>query len=746
MSSFGSLLNGQIQSPSGNNTSTSTSTSTSNSSSTSTSTQTVSNINIYPVSNSIDPSLYVYDGQTNLLINSTINQNNNSVQLQYFDPVTGYPNNSSGPYGYPNPMGTNVGFGNWNNDITPQNNLNGCVTSSSLLGEPTYLFDNLQPPSSTPNYLGLYSIDIANGNRNSLDTSGNSINTMFFSLTSQPYLCYQGNMYNSPGISGVPTPLNINPGYSTLGTDTFLFTSQYWMQTSNEILIVQMVFNISNTSSTYYNASNIAINTSPAPIVSVIVYNKIINREMLASVGTGNPCPKPKVYSTGIISLQYLSPGELFNSGVPNKFMFNNVPMIIADGFKKSFATFGLFYIPPSTSSSTITANACQFLAGSMVNGTTINGDGYTIANYLPTGDIANIAVYPFAPYPTAATGIGVLNSTQTLYGHFVVSVAYSYNASQYYPGTAFIGEVLIRNIWRSPVAIYNAYSAFSVNDLINKQVVLLFGKSANGGTFLVTNTGTSLSQITNYGVTSLGNFMTTIKTILSSYNNNYSLSDYFSNTTLINNLNLLNGINIQVVPLQPILEGTISNPPSVLNCPNMWYLFLNSKNSQNLSIDPTNQQVFNSNSSLYLGLNNSTLSDTGLCKYFNNELNMLGTPQESGINSSYYFGNSLYLGLNTINSQSYYMLLILPEALFNGVPLNSTNNVMSIYASMGTLFYFNYNSSSSSAFAPTSNSVSSTTQNSSSSGSSSSSSSGSTSNTYYVSKITLPVSNVQLL
>ena len=736
MSNFGSLLNGQIQLPSGNNTSTSTTTSTSSSSS-----QSVSDINICPVVNSIDPSLYVYDGQTNLLINSTVNQNNNSVQLQYFDPVTGYPNcgitTPSTPYNY-NSQITN-GFSNWNFDLTPQNNLNGCITSSSLMGEQTYLYDNLQPPTLTPNYLGLYSIDIANGNQNTLDVSGNSSSTMFFSLTSQPYLCYQGNMYKNPGISGAPTQANINPNYSTLGTDSFLFTSQYWMQTSNEILIIQMVFNIANTSSTYYNVSSSSNGniTSIAPIVTVTVYNKIITREMLASIGTGIPCPKPKVYSTGTISLQYFPTGEIFNPGAASQFLFNNVPIVIADGFKKSFATFGLYYIPPSTANGTISSNTCQFLAGSMANGSTINGDGFTINNYLPTGDTTNIAAYPF----TTTSGIGALSGTQTLYGHFVVSVAYSYNASQYYPGTAFIGEVLIRNIWRSPIAIYNAYSAFSVNDLINKQVVLLFGKSANGGTFLVTNTGTPLSQITNYGVTSLGNFMMIIKTLLSVYNSNYSLSDYFTNTTLVNNLNTLNGVNIQVVPLQPILEGTISNPPSVLNCPNMWYLFLNSKNSQNLSIDPTNQEVFNSNSSLYLGLNNSTLSDAGLCKYFNNELNMLGTSGEiSSFNGSYYFGNTLYLGLNTINSQSYYMLIVLPEALFNGTPINSTNNVMSIYASNGTIFYFNYNSSSSSAFVPTGNSISSTSQNSSSSGS------GSTSSTYYVSKITLPVSNVQLL
>ena len=742
-SNFGSFFNGQIQLPSVNNTTTSTSIS----SSTSSSSQSVSEVNISPVGNSIDPSLYVYDGQTNLLINSTVNQNNNSVQLQYFDPVTGYPNNNAGPYGYPNPMSN--GLTNWNYDISPQNNLNGCVTSSNLLGEPTYLYDNLQPPTSTPNYLGLYSIDIANANQQTYDISGNTSNkTMFFSLTSQPYLCYQGNMYNSPGNTGVPGPANINPNYSTLGTDSFLFTSQYWMQTSNEILIVQLVFSIANTSSTYYSESNTPMNTSPAPIVTVTVYNKIINREMLASVGTGHPCPKPKVYSTGSISLQYLQPGETFNSGKASYFVFNNVPVIIADGFKKSFATMGLFYIPPSNSNSNAgTGNLCQFLAGSTIGSTvpltSINGDGFTIKNYLPTGDVNNINLYPtVAPYvfPTT-TGIGALSTTQTFYGHFVVSIAYSYNASQYYPGTAFIGEVLIRNIWRSPLAIYNAYAAFSVNDLINKQVVLLFGKSANGGTFLVTNTGTPLSQITNYGVTSLGNFMMIIKSVLSNYNSNYSLSDYFTNTTLVNNLNALSSSNIQVVPLQPILEGTIINPPSVLNCPNMWYLFLNSKNSQNLSIDPTNQEVFNSNSSLYLGLNNSTLSDTGLCKYFNNELTMLGTSGElTGVNTSYYFGNSLYLGLNTINSQSYYMLLILPEALFNGTPLNLTNNVMSIYASNGTLFYFNYNSSSSSAFIPTGYTVSASNQNSGSSGS------GSTSSTYHITKITLPVSNVQLL
>jgi len=734
MSNFSSLLNGQIQLSNGNNT---TNTTSSVTKSTTTSTV-VSDINIFAVGNSIDPSLYVYDGQTTLYINSTVNQNNNSVQLQYFDPVTGYPNTVSGPYGYPTPMSS--GFRNWNNDLTPQNYLNGCTTNSNLLGENTYMYDNLQPPISTPNYLGLYSIDITDGNRQT--TNGDSVNTMFFSLTSQPYLCYQGTMYNAPATPGAPTSSNINPNYTTLGTDTFLFTSQYWVQTTNEIMIVQMVFNIANTSSTYYSGSgSSSSSTTPAPIITVTVYNKIITREMLASVGTGQNCPKSKTYSTGVISLQYLQTGQIFNSGKPSQFLFNNVPVIIADGYKKSYATFGLYYIPPSNSTigQTTYTNCCQFLAGNSIDGIpdSLKGNGYTITNYLPTADISTFGVYTTGvPFGTA-TGIGILNSSQTLYGHFVVSIAYSYNASQYYPGTAFIGEILIKNIWRSPVAIYNAYSAFSVNDLVNKQVVLLFAKSSNGGTFLVTNTGTPLSQVSNYGVTSLGNFMEIIKTVISLYNNTYTLADYFINTTVINNLNGTLGINIQPVLLQPILEGTISNPPTVINCPNMWYMFLSNKNSVNLSIDPTYQYVFNSNSSLYLGLNSSTLCDTGLCRYFNNELIMLGT---TGDQQPFYFGNSLYLGLNTVNSQSYYMLIILPEALFNGVPLNQTNNVMSIYASVGTIFYFNFNLSSSSAFVPTGNSVSNITP------ISTSTNSGSVNNSYSVSKINLSVSNIQLL
>ena len=166
-----------------------------------------------------------------------------------------------------------------------------------------------------------------------------------------------------------------------------------------------------------------------------------------------------------------------------------------------------------------------------------------------------------------------------------------------------------------------------------------------------------------------------------------------------------------------------------------MWYMFINSKNSVNLSVDPTHQKVFNNDSNLYFGLSNSTLCDTGLCKYFNNELTMIGTD-----NNLAYFGNSVYMGLNLINGQSYYMLLILPEALFNGTPLSVTNNNISIYSVTNTIFYFMVNPSTSSAFVPSSNTITNSIP------TSSSSISGTVNNTFSVSKIVLPVSNVQLI
>ena len=107
-------------------------------------------VDIFPVGQSINASNYVYDGQTILMINSTINPNANVVKAQYFDPVSGEvpPMLSSGTM-VPN-------FSNWNFDLVNNSYLNGSFSSSALLTEPTYLFNNLQPIS---NALGQYTLD-----------------------------------------------------------------------------------------------------------------------------------------------------------------------------------------------------------------------------------------------------------------------------------------------------------------------------------------------------------------------------------------------------------------------------------------------------------------------------------------------------------------------------------------------------------------------------------------------------------
>ena len=658
-------------------------------------TQISTDFDIFPVGTSINLTNYIYDGQTNLFINSSVNQTANQVVAQYFDPVTGYGSVGS--------SFSNSNFDSWNFDTVNSSYLNGMFSASSLLDESTYSFNNLQSTSSASNYLGMYNLDITDGNQQNTSSSSGNENTLFFSLTSQPYLSYKGQMYNGPNSIGPPTVANCNPNYTNTNSDNFLFRSNYYKAGMNEILIVELVFTISNTNSTCVCNSN-----SSSPNISLMVYNKVISKELLGSLASSSSDRniKPKVYSAGPIPLQYTqTQTSTFDPTVASSYLFNNIPIILADGYQKLYATMPMVYVPPAT-----TTNSCQYLPLG-----TVTNPGYYIdsGTYLPVVNTSNIT--------TTTSGT-------TQFGHFVACIAYSYNISQFTPGTNIYGEILIKNIWRSPVSIYNSYHAYSVNDMATKQVVVLFGKSFNGGTFLVTNTGTPLSVINNYAVTSLRNFMTIMRATINLYDSSNSLVDYFINANLITQLNKL-GYNIQILTLQPLLDGSIYNPLTITNNPNMWYMFLNSKNSTNMSIDSTNQQVFSQNiGSPYIGLPNSTLVSTGVVKYFNSELTMLTS------SGGYMFGNSLYLGLNTINSQNFYMLLILPEALFNGNPLTTTNNMLSIYSTKNTLFYINITANSSAQFSPQSATVS----------------TGSTStilnSVYNLSKLNMSVSNVPIV
>jgi hypothetical protein len=652
-------------------------------------------VDIFPVGNTINPTNYIYDGQTILLINSTINPNANIVKAQYFDPVSGVvpPMMSSGTM-TPN-------FSNWSFDLINNSYLNGTFATGSVLSEPTYLYNNLQPIT---NALGQYTIDIENGGEQT--SGGNSDNTMFFSLTSQPYVCYQGEYYITPGDS------NVNPQYTSNNSDNFLFTSNYYVQQKNEIIIVQLVFTVSNTNS--LNVSNSGVGSTGAPTVSVIVYNKVIPKDSLASLS--NDTLKTKVYTAGPIPLQYTNPGTTFSATKMSYSINNNVPIIIAPGYQKQYATLPIIYVAPVLTDTTTSTYYARYLN----EGSSSPSACYYIENNLLNIDTTKVQV----------------SGKQCNYGYFVVGVAYSTDYATFQPGSNINAEILIRNTWRSPISIFQSYQAFSTNDMATKQVVLLFGKTYNGGTFLVTNSGTPLSLIDNYAVTSLRNFMSIMRAVIATYDGTIPLVDYFINPNVIQNLNSTAlSYNINVLTLQPLLDAGVINPPTILNCPNMWYMLVKSPNSANISVDPTNQLVFGQNiGASYFGLPNSLLCATGDAKYYSSNLDMLA------VANGQLFANSIYVGANTINNQVFYTLLILPEALFNGVPLTTTNNTLSIYSTVNTIFYIIASANSSSQFVPSSTSITS---------SGTSSSTGSTftiTPTYNVSKIVLSVSNIPII
>jgi len=232
------------------------------------------------------------------------------------------------------------------------------------------------------------------------------------------------------------------------------------------------------------------------------------------------------------------------------------------------------------------------------------------------------------------------------------------------------------------------------------------------------------------------------MRAIINLFNGSVSLVDYFINPNVIANINASGSYQVSPVILQPLLDGAITNPPTIVNCPNMWYLMLNSKNSANMSVDPTEQTTFGSTVGFnYLGLNNSVLASTGNARYQNFNLNML-TDIEGDL-----FGNSLSLGLNTVGTQTYYILIILPEAQFNPLMSIVNSNTITIYSTLNTLFYINISANSSSQFAPNASGLVAT------SASKTSTTSNTVNNTnsvsiapvYNISKLILSVSNTRL-
>jgi hypothetical protein len=602
--------------------------------------------NIYPVGQTINASNYTFDGQTVLMVNSSINQNANSVQAIYFDPVK----NS-----------------NWSFGFSEYNMLSGAYSNSSLLSNDTSLYSNMNNATSR------YTLDLTNRvcldgtTQTTSDTSG-----LIFSLTSSPYVNSNGS-YSGPGAS-TPTISNVNPGYSTYGTDSYAYVSHYYVPQKNEILIVQMVFTVNNTNTTANGYGG-----SSSPSVSVMVTNKVISRDALASLSSGSSTDNTKIktYTAGPMPLNYLGSSSTYDETEPTYGTNNNIPVVIAPGYSKLYATLRLFYI--SSGSASVPE----------------------LGNYL-TDQILQIDASGLLTTPSPASTETDLMVGSTDYGHFVVGLVYPTNTITVSTRAVIYAEVLIRNVWRSPLSIYKSYNSYSVTDMATKLVVLLFGKSFNGGTFLVTNTGTPLNLIDNYAVTSLRNFISIMRAIINEFDGSTSLVDYFINPFTIQQVNNSGNYNIQVLSLQPLLDGAMYNPPTVLECPGMTYLMLNAKNSVNMTVDPTSQNVFTQDiGSNYLGIAGGVLCSVGNCKYFSANVNNIGTVVNDLI-----FGNAIYLGLNVVNNVSYYMLAILPEAQFNVVYGNTINNVLNVYTVLNSLFYLSSGTNSASQFVPSSNGV----------------------------------------
>ena len=222
---------------------------------------------------------------------------------------------------------------------------------------------------------------------------------------------------------------------------------------------------------------------------------------------------------------------------------------------------------------------------------------------------------------------------------------------------------------------------------MATRQVIVLFGAGINGGAFLVTNTGTPISLINNYAVTSLRNFMSIMRAIINTYDGSVSIVDYFTNSNVIQSINMDTNYNIQPLIMQPLLDGSIVNPPSVLTCPGMNYFLLHGKNSASLSIEPSEQNVFsqeislNNNNVSYMGQPGSMLCSLGNFKYGTSEIKTLTTKNLN------VFGDAIYLGTKSFNNQPYFCVLILPETLFNiNQPLPVPN--VSIFSTSTSLFY----------------------------------------------------------
>lgn len=646
-------MSGSVQS----STTSSTSSSSTTKSPSSSNTQITTDFDIFGVGDSINTSNYVYDGQTVLLVNSSASQNSSSVKGTYFDPT------ASSTFSW---------------TLTGQSNLSSSFASQALLETSYNQMQNMIP---SDNSMPQYTIDLLNasssgtinnvGSQSVNDVTYYNVNTQTttMALLGENVYTTTAGVFNS-GAAPVDTTTN----YSSSGSSSYMFTGNYYYPQTCDVIIVYMVYTINGTDLLNNTSSSNAV-----PTVTVTIYNRVIGREAMAKGITVG-----KLYTAGPINLSYTT-SVAFNSVTSSYGTNYNIPVLIADNCTKIYATLTLAYIQPNNND----GGSGYYLnqgTGTGTGGTTSGFFLGTTVNTSGTSNCINTAISG-----STNTGLMEANGKATTSGHFVVCLSYANGVSTNYAGVNSYCDLLMKNIWRSPISIYNTYSSYSISDMATKQVVVLFGKSSNGATFLVTNSGTPISNITNYAITPLSNFVGLMNTVISYYDSTSSLISFFTDASIVNANNYIDNTTNTVLVLQPLIGGTIINPNSVTESPNMWYMLLQTTNSANMSIDPTSQDIFNNDVGNYFDLQNSSLCSTGKVNYSGSLLNILTA------STNFVFANSIYSGETTINNQKFHNLMILPEAQFNGAPISNAGK-LSIYAVNNSPFYTASSSTSSSS------------------------------------------------
>jgi len=556
----------------------------------------------------------------------------------------------------------------WNyNTSNPKNFLSGNVAQMNLLSNDLRQYSNFNTMGNSVQ--GTYSFDFTNGLQNTTDTNG-----LFIAI---------GSGYSNSSTSGWQTVPNYN---TSSDSSTYLLSSNYMFTETQDLIIINIYLTINGTSS--LDVSNIS---GQGPNLFCKVKNTVYSREALQNGGSTGA----KMYEQ-TSRVRYNTSNNFDNTATCFN-MNNNVCIVFAPGFTPVIALISMAYIPP-------VENAGLWY------GQYLTGNPGSVSNGYPF--IAGVNSFDFSCL--------VPTTQQTTFGYFIAGFAY-FNAQLY--STYLIGgiqeEVITKNIWRSPISIYNTYKDYSVLESNGLYITLLFGKTQSGALFLVTNTGTPISSVIGFGSTTLSNYINIMQAFFVEYNNTSSLVNYFIDTYTIAQLKI-KGYNVNIVTFVPIIDSIakISNP-NIDTMPNINNFIIHQNNSANIAIDPTLQNVINQNiGPSYFGLDNSKLYSNGDDLYTDSKLNILSTHNNT------LFGNSIYIGTRVINNNLYYISFILPESGFRPDYSSNDANILDIYATTNTAYYVN-SPTGSSRFLPNSIQTNITNQ-----------------SKYYIDKLQLTVSN----